>query len=469
MRLPRLFAAALVAALLLATAPAALAGPPGDWTRVSTGEISSLDEPGLYRAPDGTLYVAYHRKVGSNASYGVTRVKPSGATLDQATAAGNWATLTRDPKIVQDSGNLRLIFGGLQDTNSTNYFSQGYMYNAVSAPGASSWSVPAESYSTNASGYNSYGTGVTTYGPSATPVVAWPHGSTLTWAAGTGGAASSFTSSQCCLYDVTLASAGGAVYAAWYENGSTAGTRGVFVRQILPSLGAITKAPHSSVAYDSSVANDSSDPYQSIAMTSPSGGGVQLAYCVGYPGCTYVGLWKLGATGVRRVPGSKGSHAIALSSTPSGRLWVAWGDGAHELRAVRTNASGTAFGAVRNLGRPAGSSFLYKAVIDGGPGPASVVVNTGTAMFHQQVLPGLALRASPSSWARNTRKKVTFTVTDAGSRIGGSTVKAAGKSCTTSGHGTCSIVFRPSARSKRFAATARHGGYAAGNVRLRIG
>lgn len=462
MRLPRLLAAALVATLLVATAPAALAGPPGDWTKVSTGEISGIDEPGLYRAPDGTLYVAYHREVGSNASYGVTRVKPSGAILDQATAAGNWATLTRDPKIVQDSGNLRLIFGGLQDTNSANPFSQGYMYNAVSAPGANSWSVPLESYSTDASGYASYGTGVTTYGPSATPVVAWPLGSTLTWVAGTGGAASSFTA-PCCLYDVSLASAGGAVYAAWYENGSTAGTNGVFVRKILPSLGAITKAPHSSVGTDSGA------PYQSVAMTSSSSGGVQLAYCVGYPGCTYVGLWKLGATGVRKVPGSKDSKAIALSSTPSGRLWVAWGDGAAELRVVRTNDSGTAFGAVRNLGRPAGSSFLYKAVIDGGPGPASVVVNTGTALFHQQVLPGLALRASPSSWARNTRKKVTFTVTDAGSRVGGSTVKAAGKRCTTSGHGTCSIVFRPSTTSKRFAATARHSGYAAGKVRLRIG
>ena len=288
--------------------------------------------------------------------------------------------------------------------------------------------------------------------------MSFPLNSTLTWNAGTGDETS--TVSSCCTYNTTLARDGDQVWMAYSGNGSSASTAGIFVKQLLPAVGATAKAPRSSEG------TDLVSPSQSTAFVARPGGGLYAAYCMGYPTCDSVGLWRVGADQPVIVPGSKGARDIALSTGPGGRLWVAWTT-YDEVKVVHTRTTGTHVGAVRTIKPPAAVDDLYGVFLAGSDGSADVLINSGTALFHQQVPPGLTLKAAPKRWRHGTQQRVTFTVTDAGEQVGGARVTARGESCTTAGTGRCSITFAASPR-KRFVATARHAGYGAGTVRLRI-
>src|SRR5262249_25625884 len=150
-----------------------------------------------------------------------------------------------------------------------------------------------------------------------------------------------------------------------------------------------------------------------IGLAARAGGGVYAAYCVGYPTCSNVRVWKVGTTTTKDVPNSKFASTISLSSGPSGRLWVAWADNIPKVRAVRTGEDGLAMGAVQNVGLPKGKSSAYSLAIDGSRGRGDIVVNVGDSMWHSQVLAGLTLGASPHAWQRGHKQKVVFTVTDA--------------------------------------------------------
>src|SRR4029077_10755599 len=116
-----------------------------------------------------------------------------------------------------------------------------------------------------------------------------------------------------------------------------------------------------------------------VAMATGAGGAVFVAYCAGSAtsGCAGVRVWKVGTNSVAYVPGSKDASAIALSSSPSGRLWIAWADTSHAVHAVRTDASGLVMGQVQNLGSPKGSATSAIAV-EGSLTRADVVINNGT-------------------------------------------------------------------------------------------
>jgi hypothetical protein len=247
---------------------------------------------------------------------------------------------------------------------------------------------------------------------------------------------------------------------AWSGNGSTSATAGIFVRQLLPTAGAVTKAPRSSEG------TDLVSPSQSTAFVARPGGGLYAAYCLGYPTCDAVGLWRVGSAQPVVVPGSKGARDIALSTGPGGRLWIAWTT-YDVVRVVHTSTTGTHFGAVRTIKPPAAVDSLYGVSLAGSDGSADLLINSGTALWHQQVLPGLSVKAAPARWRHGAPQQVTFTVTDAGAAVTGARVSAAGRSCTTAVSGHCSIRFAASGK-KRITATARHAGYGAGTVRLRV-
>jgi hypothetical protein len=151
------------------------------------------------------------------------------------------------------------------------------------------------------------------------------------------------------------------------------------------------------------------------------------------------------------VPGSKGAQNIALSAGPQGRMWVAFDDASNDLHAVRTNRAVTRFGAVRHLA-PGGSGSVYKVAIEGTAARADLVVNDGSSIRHQQVLPGLTLTVKPRKWDGSQPRRVTLKVTDAGDPIKGARVKAtlSGKvfSCTTGADGTCKLRIPASKRVK---------------------
>ncbi|HYF71354.1 MAG TPA: hypothetical protein VD864_00960 [Nocardioides sp.] len=462
---------ALAAALGLAVSGALVAGPspaapaapeergaPGVWTKVTSGDVRNTAEPGLFRTADGVLHVVYLRHHPSTESLAYTTIGSTGAVTGSGVAVAGWAALPEDPKVVGvPGGGMRLVFGGIHDVLPGDPYGGGQMYSALSDADGSSWTLEPGALTESGSAVTSYGTGATTLAD-GTPVVSFPLNNTVTWNAG--GTDSTFDFGTCCVYDTTLARDGDEVWMSFAANGSTAAKAGQFVRQLLPTTGPVAKVPRSSEGPDVIT------PAQATAFVARPGGGLYLAYCIGYPTCDAVGLWRVGSGQPVIVPGSRGARDIALSTGPGGRLWVAWTT-YDVVKVVHTGTTGTRFGAVRTIKPPAAVDALYGVSLAGSDGSADVLINSGTALWHQQVLPGLTLKAAPKRWRHGTQQRVTFTVTDAGDQVGGARVTALGESCTTAGTGRCSITFAAS-RSTRFVATARHAGYGAGTVRLKV-
>jgi hypothetical protein len=445
----------------LATAPPASADP-GDWTRISTGTVGITYQSSLHRTPDGVLHAIYPKTTGADAaSYGHAAIDANGHLATQSTVLSpGWATLDSSPAVIGDGDGLRVVFGGIQSTDP-GFWSDGRMYTATAPEDGGAWTLPAQAVGISHSAYGSYGTAAVELAD-GTPVAAYPLNSDITWHVGTGPEADqSFTVGSCCTYYLAMVRDGDDVWLAWYGNGSTPSTNGTFVRQILPTLGPVLKAPGSSQGTGSL-------PTGKVALVARTGGGVYAAYCTGYPTCDAIGLWKVGTDTVKKVPGSRYAANIGLSPGPSGRIWVAWSDNIPRVRAVRTGVGGGGFGPVRTLGMPAGKDAVYNVAIDGTTGRGDVVINVGNAFWHTQVAPGLSLKAAPRKWRHGAKQKVTFTVTDAGDAVPGAKVKVGTRTCTTSAGGTCAITFPASTKKGTLVANASQNGYGAGSVRLKV-
>jgi hypothetical protein len=378
----------------------AIAGAPGHWTKISTGTVSLINEPGLYRTPDGVLHVVFKRTVSGNDEIAHAAVAANGSTVGGVTTiVSGWGSLFDDPKLVAGpSSQLRMIFSGVSGPSA--FFNHSVMYESFGNSAGTSWALQTYSLSQSTGAYASYGTGATTLSD-ATPVVTWTESPSTSVYYHVGESASAPASTPdgtlpvgaCCSYYSTAARDGTDVFAAWYSNGGTNGTEGTFVQRIYPTEGTKMKVPYSSQG------SASLDPGQAVAMASRVGGGTYVAFCRGYPTCGSMSLWKVGSSTVRKIPKTSGADSVAISRGPQGRLWIAWENNSTvKAYAVRTNKAATKFGAVQTLGRPAGTSSIYKIAIEGTAAKADVVINTGNGLFHQQVLPGLKLSASPTKW-----------------------------------------------------------------------
>lgn len=465
MRIPRVLAvltgSVLALTALAAPGPAAAErGTPGTWTKITTGKVINIAEPGLLRTADGVLHVVYHRGNYSTDDLAFTTISSTGKVLATGDAVTGWASLPQDPKLVSaPGGGIRLLFAGMQDIDVSNPYSTGQFFSATSDATGSAWTLQPGALSDSGYGQASYGTGATTLAD-GTPMVSFPLNSTLTWNAGGSAVDSTYDFGDCCAYNTTLAREGDGVTVAWSANGDTDATSGVFVKQLLPAVGPTVKAPQSTTKGDFVMSS------RSTPFVARPGGGLYAAYCLGYPTCK-VGVWKVGAAKPVVVPGSNDARQYAMGVAPGGRLWVAWSVANSNLvRFTHTGTSGTGFGAVTTIKPPKGAT-VYGISVAPSDGSADLVVADGSSMFHQQVLPGLSLKASPAKWKKAKKQKVLFTVRDAGVAVAGAKVKAGGASCRTAKTGRCTITFAPSKKAKRIWATARHAGYGAAKVRLK--
>lgn len=445
-------------------AHAAARGGPGKWTKVSSGTVGIISVPSLARTSDGMLHLVYTNNDGTLIRHSAIRSNGSVAAQNNVLTSA-WSQTDYAPVVLgQHGSNLRVVFGGIR-TLSPGFWSDGRMYTATSGNGGSSWALPAEAVGVSHSAYGSYGTGATTLAD-GTPIADYPLNSDLTWHVGTGADADHVhTAPGCCVYYSTLVRDGGNVWMAWYGNGSSNASNGVFAMRIYPTAGPVLKAPGSSKL---SLGSPASIPTGRIALAARAGGGVYAAYCVGYPSCTSVRLWKVGTSKTKDVPHSKFATTISLSSGPGGRLWVAWADNLPKVRAVRTGTDGLAMGAVRTAGLPKGKNAAYSLAIDGSRGRGDIVVNVGDGMWHTQVLAGLTVSAGPHAWRHGTRQKVVFKVTDAHAAVKGAQVKVGSLHCTTNRKGSCSITFPASYGKGKHTAKATKNGYAAATTGLRV-
>lgn len=457
-----LAALTLPVALVVAPLPAATAGAPGTWTKITSGGVSNTAEPGMYRTADGVLHVAYLRQNDTDEDLAFTTISGTGKVVGTGDILTGWEGLPSDPKLVGTAdGGVRAVFGGVIGATGSP-FSDGRIYTSTADAAGADWTLQTVPLAQSVNGYASYGTGATTL-TDGTPAVSFPLNRTLTWNVGGSGTDQSDEFGACCLYSSTLArDASDRLFVAFAANGSEPANAGVFVKQLLPAAGTTIKAPQST--------KGSSADFLMASQSTPlveRDGSFFTAYCLGYPTCTGVGLWEIGTPKPLVVPGSKGAQEYAVAVGPGGRIWVAWAEAnTNRVRVSHTGTDNLQFGAVTTIKHPLGKT-IYGIAVEASDGSADVIVNTGDALLHQQVLPALTLKASPGSWKKGTQQKVAFSVTEAGADVAGAKVTAAGKSCTTKAAGTCAITFSKTVR-KNVVATARLAGYGSGKVVLKV-
>lgn len=472
----------LLPAVLLAASPSQSATPASGtdsprkamgWTKVSTGTVDSLSEITTLRTGDGVLHAVYAQDTGTTGNYEHTTLSTTGAVTGHSDVLGSWGALVSKPKLLPTlSGGMRLVFSGLQDTDTSNFYSHGYAYDTISDASGAAWSLQPRALTKFGSAYAGYGLGATLLS-NGTPVTASPLNSGLFYRVGdipttdqlavsTYPDDGSYTSPSCCLYETQLVNSGDNVWMAWYANGSSEETNGTFVQQIHPTPGPVIKAPGSSIGADSL------SPSQSVAMVARPGGGVVLAYALGYPNTTAIGLWQVGSSSVVKVPNSKDASQVALGAGATGRMWLAWRTGS-SVSALRTSATGFGLGAVQDLGSPTGGSDLRSIAVDASLNQGTVLINdaASTTVYSILVNPGLSLKAKPTSIKAGQKKKVTFKVTDAGEAVAGVKVKGGGESCTTNASGVCKSTYKVTKVGKlKLAAT--KGGYGSAKAEIKV-
>ncbi|MDH4160549.1 MAG: hypothetical protein OEV62_09860, partial [Actinomycetota bacterium] len=256
----------------------------------------------------------------------------------------------------------------------------------------------------------------------------------------------------------------GQVWAAWYCLACSKAQDGVVAQRVWPKpIGGLTRAPQSSTK------GSSLNPQQGVAVASRKGGGVWVAYKVGYPTANKIRVWKVGTKQGFTVRTTDADH-ISLVPGPAGRLWLVWdSNGGDKVKVARTNANVTRIGVVRSLKPPTkkGSySYVWATGGSGAGGPLHLLVNaqigaTSPQIWYQKVLAGLKLAASPKKLDFG---KVVAKVSDAGKAISGAKVTFRGSTKTTGAKGTATFTVARGVKSGKYPMIATKAGYARGRA-----
>ena len=138
----RLVVALVAAAAVAAAAPAAHAGRPGVWTRLSEPPVSSnIDRPSMARTPDGILHVVWKRDNAVDPSRDDlmhSAVRPGGALLGSQPVAANWSIIGRASIVADPAAGLRVLVGGQAGVPPGNTANQA-LSTATSADGGATW------------------------------------------------------------------------------------------------------------------------------------------------------------------------------------------------------------------------------------------------------------------------------------------------------------------------------------------
>ncbi len=473
----------------LTLAPTAQAGGAGDWTQLSNFPTSTrypqgqnIDEPTTGRIGNQLQVIWKAQTSPELTAYYTAVVGLDGATVTPAREIlSNWVSLIGNPRLIRVNGQQFLAFSGLQSTTTGAPNTSGAEYAATSQDGLT-WAVSPGALSSSTSAYVGVGNDAVDYNGS--PVWVGNAGTTsgLNWHVGVAqtdpapiGTDSTYRLAGCCGYNAATAKdqSTGAVYAAFYSNSSAPGENGIWTGQILPNQGPFTRAAGSATDYNGTVS--SIEPGQRVAMVARNGGGVYVAYKLGYPDVTGIRILNVASGATLDVPNSAGASRISLSAGTGGRLWVAWTSGG-AVKTAHTNTAVTVVGAVGDLGAPTGSQALWKVAANSAafsPELADenvdIVATSGSAdgqvnVWHAQALRTLGLEA-PARVGRNG--SINVIVTDAGEPVGGVRVKVAGDSATTDSSGRARLQAPP--RNRTYTITALKNGYGTGKTRIRVG
>lgn len=465
----------------VAAAPAALAGTPGHWTRITDMTASNIDEVTLARTTDGVLHAAWTRPTPSNPGSGrdllELPISAGGAAGSPVLVASNYATLENPSAIATGGSGLELFVGAIHSTDTSDPI-QNLVY-FTSGDGGQSWSGPGYP---GVTGGAAYGSNVAVaLGSGGTPFETWGSSSCLCVHMGLDPSTPNADFQQG-LGDfgyepgIALDPASGMLVVAWYSNGT--GHDGVYAAPVDQSTGALAGA----AVQMPGTSNLLDGPFSGrTPIVARSGGGVYVAYEGGYPAHTRVLLWKVGAPS-SLVLGQNAAdvHSVGLASTPNGPLWVFWSaqspSGASIVYARRSNPSATAWGQTVVVKAPPGATSSWNLVGSGQTdrldlvGSFSLGSSSTAASWHTQVLPGLTLGASQTQLHKQTKhaQKVTFSVADAGTPLSGSNVRVGNVSGKTNAKGRVTLALGPFTRRSRLVAQASRTNYVGAAVTLTV-
>jgi hypothetical protein len=452
--------------------PSALAGHPGVWTRLPGDAGAQAGK--LLRTPDGVLHAVYMGEVNgfTSITYDHVAIAPNGS-LVSSNKVMTWPDLVVYPALVPHGTGLRLIFSGAGGPSP--YDSVGAMYTATSTTGAN-WTLVEGSMSQHTNANQNRGlatTSGTTLGD-GTPVASWFYGSTVYWHVGVDpavpaaspDASFSLAAARTLSASEILRDPGtGQIWAIYHVRSSGGG--GTFARRIADSDGTADVGPELEAPNSTNLGGRSLRPFlQALSATTGPGGGMYAAYCAGFPTCTSIRLWRVGAARSISVPRSAGAEEIDLAAAPDGRVWVTWCRGGADRRlfTVRTGPSVGRFGGARAVKVPGGTNWVSS---NAQATKLDVIVPTGPGLtLASQLLPGLAFNASPTRFGAG--HTVTFRVMDAGTPVVGATIRLAGKVARTGPQGVAHIYLGTAIRPGAYPAVATAAGYAPARKRIRV-
>jgi hypothetical protein len=443
----------LLAGVVAALAAIGAADASGAWRQISTPQQSSTSQIGTVRTADGVLHVAWQQRTGPN-TYGLlhTGIRPNGIS-GVATPVVSGFVGVYDAALAVVNGRLEAFFTGQRTTDTADPFIG--LLRAFTPDGGISWGlgqpvartpyVHGRTPSISANGWlqSWYEIGETVvhagHDPNTPLTRLYPSGSTA-----------------CCAYQQNIAANASQAIVAWCSGISA--PSGLWVHAVHPVTGAAIGAPMLLPGSRDRIC----DAAGRIPLALRAGGGFYVAETVGRS-ANRVGLWRVGFSRVGiMAAGSAAKRTVALAAAPDGRLWVAWTQfGSSRIFFRRSNRATTIFGEVVSLVRPRNQIEATELDINAQRGRLDVLARYGAiggvTLFHNQVYPGLTLRATGVDVAR-------FRVTDAGDPVQGATVRVGGRTVRTNAAGVATIDLPRG----RYLATASKPEYVSHTARFRL-
>ena len=457
----------------LGTAPAASAGGPGSWTRLTPPTQANIAEPGYARTDDDVLqvlWIAPNAQEPAHQDLFRSAITKNGTLLGSTAVETNWVALSA-PALVAEADGLHLdaFFGG-QRTTAANEKNNG-LNLSVSEDRGEQWQLIP--------GTRADGPGLTSSPMSATRL------GDVFWQAWGGSGYGAFThrgttpaspavnlqeriGGGCCGYEPNIVAdqVNGLVQVVWYSNSTDA--TGVWTQALHSATGDPVRDPERMPGTEA--ASQLSDRVPFVAL--PTGG-----FFAAYPADDKVLVWRIGTAASRKVGSNVASLAgTTIAATSDNRLWLAWSANVAGVRRVvarRSNPGATKFGQVVTVKPPPGTSTFWSLYGEGNPDGvldalALVTTPAGIATWHSQLEPGLTVSAIPAAIKRSKKTNVQFKVTDAGDPVKGAKVKVGGKSGKTGAGGTVKIKLGKFKKAGHLTAFATLDGYAQGKTGVKI-
>ena len=409
----RVALAALALSAALVAAPAA-----GAWTTLSGGVQPSVI-PAVLVTQAGTEIVSFDSPVSGTISVSRNAGTPKVIVANDPSAE-------RTQLVQQPSGAIQLYF--------PNAAGVGRM---TSTDDGVSWTGPIQTLSHTVGGVEA-----AALMPDGTPLFSQDGTGFLNVFRGLNGETVKNVFTRCCGYHESIAvDSTGLVQVAFYSNADPDGAT------VYEPLGS-DLSPGSPTALKPIAEHEA-------PLVSDKAGNTFLAWAPGYPTATtftvvpFRGGQPAGDGVSFRANFGGGDPHMALSVDPQDRLWAAW-TGQNAVHVARSRTHGMDFGAEVSVALPATAHEIGAVAIPGTTGKIDVIVNTGSSLIEQQLLPGLSVRVFKTAKKVGKKKIVSWfaQVLDDGFGVTTATVSAGGHTVHVNASGAAALKGLPSGSAK---------------------